>query len=587
MDYNGELFLDILYRNLYNELGDSYKREEKTKEGSIREYLELIEKMHDKARNSEHKKEIVKQLYYDKYVIKKEKLPKNLSDDKKEEIINAQKARLGEWIDYLTDENTLYPMWAKYWVFREMLKIGNYDEMSGKYTKRTKETSNPFIEVNPEIIAECIDNIMELLGNRKQGGQQLRKKIGNVSFERMYIEYQKKLKGRIKTIDGRWVKYNYGNKEDAKILAKSLDGYDTKWCTAKEYVAIDQVCGRDSYPGGDFYVYYTKDKRNKYKIPRIAIRLDGHNKIGEIRGVDESQNIEEEMLDILESKLKEMDFLVPEDIEKNLLIVHDLRNLVLIKKKTINNIPLTTQEIMGLYTKKYGFGWEQDSLVNKILERRNAIKDYRSIDDHKLKVEWIGKMNSLVLLDKKGFVDDYDVALEIVRRSHWALKYVNPTINGYGKIVLEAVYQSANLLAYREYNTNSDLLRDTLEYVTPDTECYREIALEVVSKDGDLVRFFSPESEYYKEIAMLAVKTNDSAIKYIKDKKIKEELCQMFGLDDNIENSKEEINTPLVNDEKNDYHDEQNKGNEGKKTVQKLLTLKEYFINLKNNRKKR
>ena len=561
MDYNGELFLDILYRNLYNELGDSYKREEKTKEGSIREYLELIEKMHDKARNSEHKKEIVKQLYYDKYVIKKEKLPKNLSDDKKEEIINAQKARLGEWIDYLTDENTLYPMWAKYWVFREMLKIGNYDEMSGKYTKRTKETSNPFIEVNPEIIAECIDNIMELLGNRKQGGQQL--------------------------IDGRWVKYNYGNKEDAKILAKSLDGYDTKWCTAKEYVAIDQVCGRDSYPGGDFYVYYTKDKRNKYKIPRIAIRLDGHNKIGEIRGVDESQNIEEEMLDILESKLKEMDFLVPEDIEKNLLIVHDLRNLVLIKKKTINNIPLTTQEIMGLYTKKYGFGWEQDSLVNKILERRNAIKDYRSIDDHKLKVEWIGKMNSLVLLDKKGFVDDYDVALEIVRRSHWALKYVNPTINGYGKIVLEAVYQSANLLAYREYNTNSDLLRDTLEYVTPDTECYREIALEVVSKDGDLVRFFSPESEYYKEIAMLAVKTNDSAIKYIKDKKIKEELCQMFGLDDNIENSKEEINTPLVNDEKNDYHDEQNKGNEGKKTVQKLLTLKEYFINLKNNRKKR
>ena len=232
-----------------------------------------------------------------------------------------------------------------------------------------------------------------------------------------------------------------------------------------------------------------------------------------------------------------------------------------------------------------------DSLVKKILQRRNPIKDYRSIDDHKLKVEWICKINALVLLNKKGFVDDYDVAIEIVRRSHWTLKYVNPTINGYGKIVLEAVHQGANLYAYRQYNTNSDLLRDTLEYVTPATECYREIALEVVSKDGDLVRFFSPESEHYKEIATLAVKTNSSAIKYVKDKKIKEELCQMFGLDDDIENSIEEINSnnniSSNNTEIDNHQDEKNKEKENNKYIQRLLALKEYFINLKNNRKKR
>ena len=185
MSYNGELFLDILYRDLYKNLGDSYKRGQKNKEGSIREYLELIEKMHDKAQNSECKKEIVKELYYDKYVIKKDNLPQSLSNDDKEKIIKAQKDRLGEWIDYLSDKNTLYPMWAKYWILREVLKMGAYNARTDRYDKRTKTTLNPFVEVNPSVIAKCIENISELLGNNRQSGQQIRKKIGNVSFERI------------------------------------------------------------------------------------------------------------------------------------------------------------------------------------------------------------------------------------------------------------------------------------------------------------------------------------------------------------------------------------------------------------------
>ena len=194
MNNNGELFLDILYQDLYKKLADSYKQKGITKEESIKRYLNSIEEMHRKATDSKHNKiEFIKKLYYDKYIIKKENLS-YLNDEEKEEKIAAQKKSLLKWIDYLTDDNTKYPMWAKYWIFREMLKMGTYDEISGKYTRRTKETYNPFVEVNPEIIAKCIGNIIDLLGSEKQNRQQIRKKIGGVSFERMYIEYEKNIK---------------------------------------------------------------------------------------------------------------------------------------------------------------------------------------------------------------------------------------------------------------------------------------------------------------------------------------------------------------------------------------------------------
>ena len=490
--YNGELFLDILYRDLYKDLEDSYKRGQKTKEEIIREYLELIEKMHDKAQNSERKREIIKELYYDKYVIKKENLPQRLSDDNKEKIIKAQKIRLGEWIDYLTDKSTLYPMWAKYWIFREMLKLGAYNAKTDRYDKRTKTTINPFVEVNPSVIAECIENISELLGNNRQSGQQIRKKIGNVSFERMYIEYQKKLKERIKTNEGRWVKYNYGNKEDAKILAKSLDGYDTKWCTASEGWAIDQLCGGGGYPGGDFYIYYTKDENSEYKIPRIAISINGHTRIVEIRGIEKGQNLEKNLIDVLELKLKDMTSLNQNDVKKNLMIIDDLKELMLISKKTQSNIPLTPQEIMDLYTKRYGFGLEQDELVKEIMKKRNPIEDYYSIKDlgidEKIKLIIIITMlledNSIwPNLSNSVFIDDEEVAKEAVRQYISVLKYVNPEI-----------------------------------------KCYKEIAMRAVRLDGLALKYVSPKVEYYKEVAQEAVHQCSYALKFINDLDLKDEL---------------------------------------------------------------
>ena len=69
-------------------------------------------------------------------------------------------------------------------------------------------------------------------------------------------------------------------------LYNDLQGYNTGWCTAgSKNIARDQICGVSSYDGGDFYVYYTKNKNGDYKIPRIAIRME-NDCIGEIRGIE-------------------------------------------------------------------------------------------------------------------------------------------------------------------------------------------------------------------------------------------------------------------------------------------------------------
>ena len=138
--YNGERFLDVLYTQLYKSEEVEHTKESKdTKEESIKRYMDRLEYIHSKA-NTQNKKDLIKKLYFDKYVIKKENLPFYIDDTNKEGIIESQKKSLSTWIDYLTDKNAIYPMWAKYWVFQQMLKMGTYDEVNGKYTKRTKNT---------------------------------------------------------------------------------------------------------------------------------------------------------------------------------------------------------------------------------------------------------------------------------------------------------------------------------------------------------------------------------------------------------------------------------------------------------------
>ena len=400
-------WIDIISK-MYKDLHNSERvlhvsKESDKKRERLLNYFNRLEKIHKRVSESKNKSDekLLKGFYYDLYVIKPEDIPESYfqnqvklarergygnieltNEDKKrmtDQVIEDQKHSLDKWIEYFLydEESKSYEMWEKYWVFQGLQNLGKYDKKTYKFSKRDKTTVYPFPPVEREFIFTTL-HLMEDYIKDKKGDEEIKSALGSGNFKMLY-EYvikQSMLKDKLQsnTTSGKWVKYEQGS--DYNILRDSLQGYYTGWCTAAgENFAKSQLAG------GDFYVYYSFDNNGEAKIPRIAIRMDGKNKIGEIRGIADRQNMEPEMMPILEEKLKEFP-----DRDKYLKKEHDMKLLTLIDKKVNNNIELTLDELKFLYeidSKIEGFGYEKDPRIDEIKSKRNIKKDYALIFDVK------------------------------------------------------------------------------------------------------------------------------------------------------------------------------------------------------------
>ena len=362
-------------------------------------YFERLEELHNKVSKTKsvNGEKLLKSFYYDLYVIKPENIPESYfqnqirlarergygnieltEEDKRgmtEEVIDDQKKSLDKWIEYFLydEESKSYEMWEKYWVFQGLQNLGKYDKETGKFSKRDKSTVYPFPPVEREYIFTTL-KLMEDFLKDKKSEEDIKQALSTGNFKLLY-EYvikQSFLKGehQSNSTDGKWIKYEQGS--DYNILRNSLQGYYTGWCTAAgENFAKSQLAG------GDFYIYYSLDKNGEAKVPRIAIRMDGKDKIGEIRGIADNQNMEPEMMSILEEKLKEFP-----DRDKYLKKEHDMKLLTLIDKKVNNNIELTLDELKFLYevnSKIDCFGYKKDPRIEEIKSKRNGRRDYSLI----------------------------------------------------------------------------------------------------------------------------------------------------------------------------------------------------------------
>lgn len=392
---NGEEFLNSLYNNMHMEEAIVHTAEKSdSPTEKIGKYIERLERVHDIAKDSPHKMEVLKKFYYDKYVIKE--LPESyinlqkriarergygdvtVTDEMKEEMLsNVQKEQeksLDMWIDYLTSDDAMYPMWFKHYAFRGMLKLNKFDKEKGEFGRRSKTTTEPYIELNREVLARVYDTLVKEIGTDEEISEEASKALENgESFKKLY-EYYLTNTGYVNRgndTDGIWVKYDQGS--DYKPLWESLQGKNTGWCTAGEETAKTQLSN------GDFYVYYTKDKEGVYKEPRIAIRMDGKNKIGEVRGVGEHQNLEGCMTSIAEKKLNEFP-----DKDKYLKKVNDMKLLTEIDKKVNEAKELTKEELSFLYeveSEIEGFGYSKDPRIKEIRDKRNNNKDLAFVFD--------------------------------------------------------------------------------------------------------------------------------------------------------------------------------------------------------------
>lgn len=409
----GKLYDILLSSDIINY--DDKARDLKEKKERLEKYLNKLDRVQSKVISKEEHVDTLKRLYYDRYVIKSENIPdsyfkslekryldeghghhnlvnpdnefdRELKQQHINVIIREQKDSLDVWLNYFFGKDSDYlPMWAKVWAFQGMLGIGNLNKEKDGYGRRSNTAVNPFVSLDSEILGRCVELVKETFDNKEVTDKETEKLVSSGSFAKLYgklLSNKKQLK--VVSNDGIWVKYNYETEEEANEKVKngiepeylklynSLQGYNTGWCTAgSNETAKSQICGGGSYQGGDFYVYYTKEKNNQYKIPHIAIRMDRDN-IGEIRGVAEGQNIESNMDSVLEEKLKEFP-----DGKLYQKKVHDMKLLTEIYDN-YKNRELTKEELIFLYEingKISGFGYKNDPRINEIKAKRDKRKD--------------------------------------------------------------------------------------------------------------------------------------------------------------------------------------------------------------------
>ena len=363
----------------------------------IEAWLKVLEKTHGHYEDP-RVLERIKKSYHKDYVIKSENVPESyfknqqrlareqghgdieLTDEARgqltEVIIADQESTLDNWIDYLASPDATFPTWAKYWVFKNMVRLSNYDKEKKAFTKRRKDTVAPFPDLNREALAYVIDAIVKKTNKEdipeQADNAEFQKLLQGESFAKLYAYAIEKVtpddESEFSKTKGIWKKHRQFS--DHMPLVESLQGHGTGWCTAGESTAETQL------KAGDFHVYYSFDKSGNPTIPRVAIRMERDN-IAEIRGVVHEQNLDPFIGDVVKKKLGE--FPDGKKFEKK---TNDMKKLTMLDKKHKAGEEFTIDDLRFLYeidSEIQDFGFMDDPRIEEIKENRDKRKDLLKI----------------------------------------------------------------------------------------------------------------------------------------------------------------------------------------------------------------
>ncbi len=306
--------------------------------------------------------------------------------EEEDALISDQRDSLETWVDYLSSDDATYPNWLKYWAFRSVSGLKEYDKKTKSFSKRSNGTIKMFPDLNHEALAYVLDAV-----EKKYQGQSV--EIPYDIQEDEKARFQQFLKGEnfsnlyawaienvnpidqelLQVTEGKWVKFDQGTDPISSIpegfdrpLVTSIRGKGTGWCTAGETTAKRQL------QTGDFYVFYSNDQENTPSIPRIAIRME-QNKIAEVRGISYKQNLDPYVGEVLVEKLQEFP-----DKDEYLKKDHDMTRLTEIKNKTKIGEELNREDLEFLYeikSKIQGFGYKDDPRIKELRNGRNLDAD--------------------------------------------------------------------------------------------------------------------------------------------------------------------------------------------------------------------
>jgi hypothetical protein len=361
----------------------------------IEAYMDRLENvfLNPKKRVRERNLKMLRPKIYDSLVIKKENFPdsyfelqkkiarergqameetpQETKDQIMEVSIEDQKKSLDAWMDYLSEEDVAYPTWFKYFIWRNIIKLSQFDKERGEFKKRTATTVAPY----PDIYRDALAKILDVYEKVKQDNQNLKdpeiKESFSKKFPALYAELvSRSLVAKLEhkeEIHGEWIKYTAGNQQEADKLFNSVQGKGTGWCIE------GNATSRNYIKQGDFYVFYTYDNDQKPTQPRLAIQMSGSH-IGQLRGVLQHQEVEPMMQEELDKKLQEFGSEADAYRKKSA----DMKKLTEIEKKTKNNEELDKNELLFLYeidNSIKGFGYKKDPRIEELRNKRIQKED--------------------------------------------------------------------------------------------------------------------------------------------------------------------------------------------------------------------
>lgn len=363
----------------------------------IEAYMDRLENifLNPDERKRERNLEMFRDKIYDKLIIKKENFPDSYFELQKriarergqniEEIpadvreqmmdtaIEDQRHSLDAWMDYLTSPDAVYPAWFKYYAWNQIIKLSQFDKERGEFKKRTDSTVAPYPDIYREPLAQMADLYERVKDDNKdsEARREFDKKFPTLYAELISKSLAASMEHR-EEIRGSWVKYEQGDNASAQKLFESLEGKGTGWCTAGRSTAETQI------ESGDFYVYYTNDASGNPTQPRLAIRMEGKDRIGEVRGILPHQGVEPLMQQTLDEKLGEFGTEADAYRKKS----EDMRVLTALEKKQERGESFTKDDLVFLYeinSSIEGFGYEKDPRVAELRRDRNAEEDMLTI----------------------------------------------------------------------------------------------------------------------------------------------------------------------------------------------------------------
>lgn len=381
----------------------------------IENYLNRFREITDREdpAKREHGIEALKRLILPKFVTTFEDIPESywvsqeriirergqqgdlnrFSDDEKlrwkkelsEGLLDDQRASLEQWVDYLTSSDSSYmPDAMKYWVFRSVTQLQEYDKEQKKFPERSKGTVKLFPDINHEALAYVIDAVVKKQeGNAFDFGQfshdlsseakeTFQKHLAQENFAKLYAWANEQIQPipehLLPITDGEWVTYeqDHDGTENYKRLHQSISGRGTGWCIAGENTVKSYLSQ------GDMHLFYTRDDAGNSTIPRVAIRMEGSS-IAEVRGISFKQNLDPYIAPIVEKKLEE--FPDGKAYQKK---VADMKYLTEIERKAQADIPLSATDLTFLYevdSPIQGFGYSRDPRIEELRNQRNLEED--------------------------------------------------------------------------------------------------------------------------------------------------------------------------------------------------------------------